>query len=194
MNTLGERIKLARGSASQDTFAKAIQISKGSLGFYERNENLPNVDVVTKICSTTGVSIEWLITGQGPMRRGQAAEHEPNAPQVSPETTGMLGGMQDRLAFIEAGVAANRLVLSTGHAPSATCAGCATLQDRLDKTNERLEILGERLYQSAERERESAERERTLLKENGELREELALLKNKLLASNTAAEPLSNVS
>ena len=67
MSTLGERIKLARGKASQDVFSRALKISKGSLGFYERNENLPNTDVILKICSETGVSLVWLLTGTGPM-------------------------------------------------------------------------------------------------------------------------------
>lgn len=64
MNTLGERIKLARGGRSQESFAKQLNISKGSLGFYERNENLPNVDIALKICSETGVDLTWLLTGQ----------------------------------------------------------------------------------------------------------------------------------
>ena len=68
MNTLGERIKFARGSISQEAFSRDLGISKGSLGFYERNENLPNTDVVLKICSKTGVRLEWLLTGDGPMR------------------------------------------------------------------------------------------------------------------------------
>ena len=68
MNTLGERIEFARGSISQEAFSRELGISKGSLGFYERNENLPNTDVVLKICSKTGVRLEWLLTGYGPMK------------------------------------------------------------------------------------------------------------------------------
>lgn len=63
MSTLGERIRQARGDKSQDTFAKLLGISKGSLGFYERNENLPNIDVVLKICSIANVSLDWLVSG-----------------------------------------------------------------------------------------------------------------------------------
>ena len=74
MSSLGERIKLARGVLSQDAFSRALHISKGSLGFYERNENLPNSDVILKICSKTGVSLEWLLTGIGPMRQGENEE------------------------------------------------------------------------------------------------------------------------
>ena len=68
MSTLGERITSARGSISQEIFSRDLGISKGSVGFYERNENLPNTDVVLKICSKTGVRLEWLLTGHGPMR------------------------------------------------------------------------------------------------------------------------------
>ena len=65
MSTLGQRIKTARGKASQAAFADLIGISKGSLGFYERNENRPNTDVILKICSATGFSVHWLMTGEG---------------------------------------------------------------------------------------------------------------------------------
>lgn len=71
MNTLGQRIKLARGKISQDHFAAMIEVSKGSLGFYERDENLPNSKTITKICSATGVSLEWLLLGTGAMRPDQ---------------------------------------------------------------------------------------------------------------------------
>ncbi|SHI75048.1 helix-turn-helix domain-containing protein [Halodesulfovibrio aestuarii] len=64
MNTLGSRIKIARGKLSQDAFSKQIGVSKGSLGFYERDENLPNTEVALKICSETGVSIAWLLSGE----------------------------------------------------------------------------------------------------------------------------------
>ena len=80
-STLGQRIKLARGKQSQGAFAQAIQISKGALGFYERDINLPNSEVVLKICSVSGVNIEWLLTGLGPMRKGEVrvGTHEPAA-------------------------------------------------------------------------------------------------------------------
>ena len=61
---------------SQEAFSRSINISKGSLGFYERNENLPNVDVILKICSTAKVSLKWLLTGVGPMNLSALAENE----------------------------------------------------------------------------------------------------------------------
>ena len=80
-STLGQRIKLARGKQSQGAFAQAIQVSKGALGFYERDINLPNSEVVLKICSVSDVNIEWLLTGLGSMRTGdvRAEPHKPAA-------------------------------------------------------------------------------------------------------------------
>jgi len=73
METLGDRIRKARGERSQDVFCAMLGISKGSLGFYERNENMPRLDVAAKICSLTGVSLAWLANGTGPMREAGRA-------------------------------------------------------------------------------------------------------------------------
>ncbi len=64
MDTLGTRIRKARGSESQESFAARLGVSKGALGGYERNENLPNSDIILKICSSADISVEWLLTGR----------------------------------------------------------------------------------------------------------------------------------
>ena len=69
-NSLGERIKIARGPEPQDSFAVALGISRGSLSLYERNEGQPNADVLLKICALRDISPTWLLAGEGPMRRG----------------------------------------------------------------------------------------------------------------------------
>lgn len=79
MSTLGSRIKEARGKLSQDAFSKRIGVSKGSLGFYERDENLPNADVVLKICSETGADLNWLLTGAKKQAESTPAK-QPSAP------------------------------------------------------------------------------------------------------------------
>ncbi len=81
MTTLGTRIKMARGKESQEKFAARLEISKGSLGFYERGENLPKSDVILKICALTGVSLDWLLTGAESASR--EAAHRP-APVPAP--------------------------------------------------------------------------------------------------------------
>lgn len=112
-DTLGARIRLARGKTSQGAFAALIGVSKGSLGGYERNENLPNTDVALKICQQTGFSVEWLLSGRGlpraPAAPGkQEAEPPPEAPQTAPY-----------------------------------CARCLKLEEKLEKLEEKLEKLEE---------------------------------------------------
>ncbi len=68
MSTLGERIKRVRGGATQAEFATRIGISKAALGGYERDENLPGVDVISKICKKCNISPEWLVLGHGGLR------------------------------------------------------------------------------------------------------------------------------
>ncbi|MDR2489140.1 MAG: helix-turn-helix domain-containing protein [Desulfovibrio sp.] len=65
METLGERLKKIRGSMSQAAFAARVGISKGALGGYERDENVPGTEAINKICSITCISVDWLITGGG---------------------------------------------------------------------------------------------------------------------------------
>ncbi|WP_165177200.1 helix-turn-helix domain-containing protein [Desulfovibrio sp. ZJ369] len=77
MTTLGSRIKMARGKESQEKFAARLEISKGSLGFYERGENLPKSDVILKICALTGVSLDWLLTGAESATREAAHDLAP---------------------------------------------------------------------------------------------------------------------
>lgn len=73
MDTLGQRIRTARGALSQDALCAMTGISKGALGFYERDANIPRIDAIIKICSATGVALEWLATGSGPMNQSGAS-------------------------------------------------------------------------------------------------------------------------
>lgn len=72
--TLGERIRMARGHLSQDAFCARLGISKGALGFYERDENMPRVDVAARICEVAGVSLAWLVYGDGDTASAKPAE------------------------------------------------------------------------------------------------------------------------
>ncbi|WP_165175281.1 helix-turn-helix domain-containing protein [Desulfovibrio sp. ZJ369] len=116
MTTLGSRIKMARGKESQEKFAARLEISKGALGFYERDENLPKSDVILKICSFTGASLDWLLTG------AESASREP-ARKLAPCPT-----------------PANQAEQTAAAAPQASrecsCPQCAELKKRLTALEE----------------------------------------------------------
>ncbi len=52
---------------SQSEFAQITNIRQPSLSEYIRGVTIPTVTVVEKIALTTGVSLNWLIQGDGPM-------------------------------------------------------------------------------------------------------------------------------
>lgn len=71
--TLGQRIRLIRGNASQDTFARKLHINKNTLGFYERDERTPNAVFIATICKQEGIATDWMLYGEGAIRSGPGA-------------------------------------------------------------------------------------------------------------------------
>ncbi len=117
-DTLGARIRLARGKISQEVFAAWIGVSKGSLGGYERDENLPNTDVALKICQRTGFSVEWLLSGRGPLHAGADTAAAPSPPD------------ENRTPGLEHG--------------APYCARCLKLEEKLERLeDERRELNAE---------------------------------------------------
>ena len=59
----GERLKQLRNEKglSQDALAKALGISKGSLGFYETCKNTPDIVVLNAVSDYFGVSLDYLL-------------------------------------------------------------------------------------------------------------------------------------
>jgi len=84
--TLGHRIRQIRGDESQDAFANRLNINKNTLGFYERDERTPNATFVADICKQECIVTDWLLYGEGPMRRGETAPAaaSPAPPQAPP--------------------------------------------------------------------------------------------------------------
>lgn len=68
MNVLniGERIIALRKkkSWSQSDLAKAIEASRDMIGKYERNDNLPSIEVAFKLANAFDVSVDYLL-GKG---------------------------------------------------------------------------------------------------------------------------------
>ncbi len=76
MNTLGNRLKELRGSRSQKEMGASLGIQLNAWARYERGEVMPGADMLAKICTTLGVSADWLLDIPG--------EH--SAPPVSVRT------------------------------------------------------------------------------------------------------------
>jgi transcriptional regulator with XRE-family HTH domain len=65
--TLGERLKLVRGTASQKAFAAELGLHENTISNAERR-NSATQEYLLKLATARGVNLHWLLTGQGPMR------------------------------------------------------------------------------------------------------------------------------
>ncbi len=67
---IGNRIRYLRGGESLPSFAKKLGIHKNTLVRYEKEESLPDVGFVLKLCKiidNEAITPSWLIEGEGPM-------------------------------------------------------------------------------------------------------------------------------
>src|ERR1700740_542769 len=65
--TLGERLKLVRGTASQRAFAAELGMHENTISNAERR-NSATQEYLLKLATARSVNLHWLLTGHGPMR------------------------------------------------------------------------------------------------------------------------------
>ncbi|AUN31277.1 helix-turn-helix domain-containing protein [Niveispirillum cyanobacteriorum] len=65
------RLIEARLPIERDEFAQLLGVPKTTLGNWERGRAFPPEDMLRAIRQQTGVSLDWLITGEGEMRPSQ---------------------------------------------------------------------------------------------------------------------------
>lgn len=65
--TLGERLKLVRGTTSQKAFAAELGIHENSVSNAERR-NSATQDCLLRIAEVRNINLHWLLTGRGAMR------------------------------------------------------------------------------------------------------------------------------
>ena len=112
-NTLGDRIKILRGSLTQRQFAEKIDIPATTLGNYEKNKSELNFATIDLFTKTFGINTDWLIFGRGPM-------HSSDTPISHQETI-----TQPEATIFE------------------PCVRCAKLESKLEKVEEQRDSLME---------------------------------------------------
>jgi transcriptional regulator with XRE-family HTH domain len=73
---IGQRIEQVRGRLTQQAFAKSIGISKSSLIRYEKEDRLPDAEIIACICEGYKADLTWLITGKGDLFLPEPQEEE----------------------------------------------------------------------------------------------------------------------
>jgi hypothetical protein len=69
--TLGARLKLVRGTASQKAFAAELSLHENTVANAERR-NSATLDYLLRLATVRSVNLHWLLTGHGAMRFGEA--------------------------------------------------------------------------------------------------------------------------
>lgn len=69
--TLGERLRLVRGSDTQKAFAAALGVHENSVANAERRESATQ-DYLLRIAEVRRINLHWLLTGHGSMRLDDA--------------------------------------------------------------------------------------------------------------------------
>jgi hypothetical protein len=65
--TLGERLKLIRGTTSQRAFAAELRVHENTVSNAERRDSATQ-DYLLKLAAVRGINLHWLLTGHGAMR------------------------------------------------------------------------------------------------------------------------------
>lgn len=65
--TIGGRMRILRSASglTQDAAAEACGVSQASLSRWERGEAAPPVDFIAKLAEIGGISLDWLVRGEG---------------------------------------------------------------------------------------------------------------------------------
>lgn len=81
-------------ATSDSALARAIPVNRQTLASWRKRDSVPYLECI-KFSEEHGLSLDWLLTGDGPMRRDEqpapaAAAEAPAAPTISPREQAML--------------------------------------------------------------------------------------------------------
>lgn len=65
--TLGERLKLVRGTTSQKAFASELRVHENTVSNAERRDSATQ-ELLLRIADARGINLHWLLTGRGAIR------------------------------------------------------------------------------------------------------------------------------
>ena len=171
MQRLGNRLEfLAKNLGGQRPLAKKSKVGEGLIGRYIKGRVEPGFEKMISISNATGVSLDWLATGEGLMRPGEEVAPS-SAWEKEKEALGAKVELLKEMAVLKQ---------TTKQPPSAWEQGKAELeekapvyrrlQEHLEAGKREIELLKGQI-EAGKREVEAGKREIELLKEVAALKE-----------------------
>ena len=65
LQALGQRVRQLRGAATQEDFARALNISQAQLSKYELGQSALPLSLLVKLAERSGRTTDWILTGRG---------------------------------------------------------------------------------------------------------------------------------
>jgi transcriptional regulator with XRE-family HTH domain len=65
LQSIGQRIRQLRGEATQEEFARALNISQAQLSKYELAQSALPLSLLAKLAERSGRTTDWILTGKG---------------------------------------------------------------------------------------------------------------------------------
>lgn len=96
MTTLGERIKILRGSMSQQQFADQLSITRQYIALLESDKREPSPLLIDSLCQKFQIRREWLVLGHEPMK---AADLDGAPETLVPDLVSILSSYPSVLAL-----------------------------------------------------------------------------------------------
>lgn len=73
-----DRLKKLKGYKTDGEVASALKTTKTALCNHKARDTIP-YEVIVSFCERKSISLDWLLTGEGPKHRGDTSPHENQA-------------------------------------------------------------------------------------------------------------------
>jgi transcriptional regulator with XRE-family HTH domain len=65
LQSVGKRVRQLRGAATQEEFARALNISQAQLSKYELGQSALPLSLLAKLANRSGRTTDWILNGKG---------------------------------------------------------------------------------------------------------------------------------
>lgn len=100
---IGDRIKQIRGKTSRAEFAEKLGIHPQTLYLYEKGKRVVDVELIQLLCTTFGVSVEWLIFGTEKLHAAVSRGEDERLRQELAEKEARISQLQNELIAAQSG-------------------------------------------------------------------------------------------